>query len=306
MKNKILAVVVTYNRKDMLIKCIQHLLAQTFPFLDILIIDNNSTDGTEQAINSYMCDQIEFIKLPTNIGGAGGFNYGMKEAVLRGYEYCWVMDDDCFADKEALNEFIIADNILKGAYGFLAGTVLWIDGSGCQMNRQKIKKSFYKKIHYLKEGLISVRQSTFVSFFIKTSIIQEVGLPIKEFFIWGDDIEYTRRISAKKECFLVGKSIVVHAMTTNNGSSIATDSADRLARYNYAFRNENFLYRKEGISGVLYYNAKCILNIIRIFRYSRSKRLKRIWIILKNMISGLFFNPKLEFVCFNSEKYDNV
>lgn len=52
--NKIAAVVVTYNRKELLKKCIQHILEQTVDSLDIVVIDNGSTDGTEKIFMIYM------------------------------------------------------------------------------------------------------------------------------------------------------------------------------------------------------------------------------------------------------------
>ena len=83
-------------------------------------------------------------------------------------------------------------------------------------------------------------------------------------------------------------------MGSNSGSSIATDGKERIERYNYAFRNENYLYRKEGIKGVFYYIAKCGWNIIKILRYAKDSKFRRCYIILSNMIKGLFFNPDIE------------
>lgn len=51
---KIAAVVVTFNRKEYLVKNIEALLAQVNAPMDILIIDNASTDGTEETIRHYM------------------------------------------------------------------------------------------------------------------------------------------------------------------------------------------------------------------------------------------------------------
>ena len=128
-------------------------------------------------------------------------------------------------------------------------------------------------------------------------MIARAGLPIKEFFIWGDDIEYTRRLSMRMKlpCYLVGKSRVIHAMKENNGSSIATDVPERIGRYNFAFRNENYLYRKEGICGFVFYTEKCALNLLRILRFAKDHRLKRCWVIIRQYVSGLFFNPKIEY-----------
>ena len=87
MKDRTAAVVVTYNRKELLQKNVEALLAQTLRnVLDILIIDNASTDGTREAIG----DQIDkgevcYYNTKANLGGAGGFSYGIKIATEKGY-----------------------------------------------------------------------------------------------------------------------------------------------------------------------------------------------------------------------------
>lgn len=297
--NKVAAVVVTYNRINLLKQCVEALLKQKYP-CDILLVNNNSTDGTEgwalELLNKF--ENIKYHNTGANLGGAGGFNYGMRWAVEAGYEFVWVMDDDCITYEDTLEELMNADQILEGNYGWLSSVALWKDGKECKMNRQKLKKSFYDYMELIQYGLVQAEQATFVSLFLNVTTVKRVGLPIKDFFIWGDDIEYTRRIAVRcgLSSFLVGKSKVLHLMNNNLGSNIATDDRERIERYNFAFRNENFLYRKEGWRGILYYIAKCGLNIARILFYSKNCKLKRCFIILSCMIKGIFFNPKIEII----------
>lgn len=297
-QNKTVAVVVTYNRLEMLKENLSKLEKQTRP-CDVLVVNNASTDDTAQWLETY-CDQHKDTTahtLPTNIGGAGGFNHGMRWGVENGYDYIWVMDDDCFPNPDALEKLLEADALLEGDYGWLSSVALWTDGTECKMNRQKLRKDFYKRIELLRHGIIAAEQATFVSCFFRADTICVAGLPITDFFIWGDDIEYTRRISVRMQrpCYVCGQSVVTHAMASNNGSSIATDGAERIGRYNNAFRNENYLYRKEGIKGFAYYFAKCGLNGIRILRSAKDYKAKRCGVIVKQFFAGLFFNPRVEY-----------
>ena len=295
--NKIAAVVVTYNRLELLKQCVESLKKQTVP-CDILLVNNNSTDTTEEWATSVSQEnnKIKYRNTGANIGGAGGFNFGMRWAVEAGYEFVWLMDDDCLPYEDSLQELLEAHKILEGKYGWLSSAVLWKDGTACMMNRQKLEDNYYEQMELIRYGLVRVKQATFVSLFLCAETIKQVGSPIKEFFIWGDDIEYTRRIAVRYgiPSFLAGKSQVLHMMGSNSGSNIATDEKERIERYNYAFRNENYLYRKEGIKGVFYYIAKCGWNIIKILRYAKDSKLQRCYIILSNMIKGLFFNPDIE------------
>ena len=297
--NKIAAIVVTYNRIELLKQCIEALQKQTQP-CDILIVNNASTDNTEIVVTelAQRIPNLKYRNTGANIGGAGGFNYGMKWAVQDGYDYLWVMDDDCLPKKDALEKLVEADGILKGNYGWLASAVLWKDGRECKMNRPKLKKSFYDYLEFIQYGIIQAEQATFVSVFFRKEVVQKVGLPIKDFFIWGDDIEYTRRISVRNSLpsFVTGKSQVIHAMQENNGSNIATDVPERIDRYEYAFRNEGYLYRQEGWKGIAYYFAKCGWNWIKILLYAPDKKFKRSFVLWSSVLKGLVFNPKVEFV----------
>ena len=290
----IAAVVVTYNRLDLLRQCVEALRSQT-EACDILVVNNASTDGTDRWLDEQQ--DVNSRNTGSNLGGAGGFNYGMRWAVETGYEYVWVMDDDTLPEPDALEKLLEADRILDGKYGWLSSVALWTDGSECKMNRQKLKGSFHEYSPLLRHGLIQAEQATFVSLFLRSDIVHRFGLPIKEYFIWGDDIEYTRRIAVRggMPCFIAGQSQGVHIRKENRGSSISTDTSERMLRYRYAYRNEMALYRKEGVRGICYYIAKCGVNLWRILRYAPGNRFHRIQIMLEAMICGLFFNPKIEF-----------
>ena len=294
---KIAAVVVTRNRIDLLRQCVEHLLNQTYP-CDILIVDNDSTDGTGEWVmqHAHAYSKIRYRNTGANLGGAGGFNIGMRWAVEEGYSHVWIMDDDTFPQSDALEWLKEADRCLGVEYGYLASAVLWTDGQECRMNRPKLCKASSQQDGLLQEGIAACEQASFVSCFVPTEIVYRAGLPIREFFIWGDDVEYTRRLAVRMSlpCYLVKKSVVVHAMKENNGSSIATDNQERIARYNYAYRNEHFLYRKEGLRGFAYYTAKCGLNLFRILAKAKDHRMARLGVILRQYVRGFFFNPEIE------------
>ena len=301
---KTAAVVVTYNRLELLKRNIEALLAQTAA-CDILLVDNASTDGTGEAMRALeQAGKIQYRNTGANLGGAGGFNYGMRWAVEAGYQYVWIMDDDCLPNPDALEKLLEADSVLGGPenYGFLSSAVLWTDGRVCIMNRQKIAKDFYRHVELLKHGVIQIQQATFVSLLFPRESILRFGLPIKEFFIWGDDIEYTRRMAVRGNtpCYLAGQSQVIHATKNNTGSNIALDDVDRIDRYFYAFRNEAYLYRQEGLRGRLYCMAKRGRDFLRIMVHAEQKG-RRLKMLCKGIWAGLFFRPKVECIVTGKE-----
>lgn len=293
---RIVSVIVTFNRKNLLKECIEALLNQTEK-TDILIIDNASTDGTRAYIDEYILDnKILYHNTKSNLGGAGGFNYGMKIAVKQEYDYIWIMDDDTMPEPTALEELLKADRILDGNYGFLASAVLWKDGKSCLMNIPGVCKSWLSGIknNYVEKGIVGIKHASFVSVFFPKHIVREVGYPIKEFFIWNDDFEYTTRISDRHDCYYVSKSKVIHKMAANTEANILKDVPERLGRHRYGYRNEYFTIKKYGFSAKLKYYYKIIGICFSILKSDCKNKRKRIGIVLKGTIDGWFFNPKIE------------
>ena len=294
--NDVVAIVVTYNRLELLKECIQALQSQSLA-LDILVVDNNSNDGTRGYIEKLALTNKNIIYKNTgeNLGGAGGFNFGLKIAAKMDYEYVWIMDDDCIVQYDALAVFIDFINKTKSSFGFLSSKVLWRDGSLCMMNIQR--KSMYKNVSgkEFDELVLDIKMASFVSLFIPMKVVKELGFPIKDFFIWTDDWEYTRRISREYPCYLLNKSIVIHKSKSNMGADISTADWNNIGRFNYLYRNDVYLYRREGISGWLYQFVRLTYHILKVIFKSPNNILDRIGIIIKASLKGVNFCPKIEF-----------
>ena len=290
---KVIAVVVTYNRKELLKEAIEALLNQEYNNCDILIVDNASTDGTKEYIDELLKNtRVHYENTGANLGGAGGFNYGMKRACQMGCDYVWVMDDDCIVHKDSLTELLNADKQLNGNYGFLSSKVLWKDGSICKMNIPK--KTFSTWLKEFDKPVQEIAMASFVSLFVKTDIIKEMGLPIKEFFIWTDDWEFTRRISRKYKCYFISNSIVTHKSKNNEGADISTVEGDRVERFKYLYRNDVVLYRGEGFKGWVLLYIRLILHKLRILKSDKKDKKERIKIINNAIKEGKKFKPEIE------------
>lgn len=299
--NNILAVVVTYNRRTLLEECINALLQQSMKRFDILIVDNASTDDTSNLCCRYVqeYDNIIYENTGKNIGGAGGFHFGMRYGVEKGYNFFWVMDDDTIAECVALEELWKAHERLNGEYGFLSSAALWSDRTLCKMNTPGMNDSFdYEEYCKIKDGLIRIERATFVSLFVKRETVEKIGLPIKDFFIWCDDIEFTNRISKQYKSYFVVRSQVLHKMKKNVGSDISTDDVERVPRYYYEYRNFSYIAKQNGMLWKLYQLYRFGHNLVNITKYSKNKRMLRYKIVFKGYFSGLLFNPEVEYVTY--------
>lgn len=304
----IVAVVVTYNRKELLLQCIDCLRGQQVERsivdgvpadcaseLAIMVVDNASDDGTREALQGLIdAEAIDYRNTGANLGGAGGFNYGMREAVKAGYDYCWVMDDDCMVHPDSLQGLIDAHRRLRGDYGFLSSVVRWKDGSICKMNVQR--HPLTRNIEDFSKPLQPCTLASFVSLFVPCRIVAELGLPIKDFFIWTDDWEFTRRVSRKYPCYVVGGSVVTHASANNGAGTIVDDVPERLDRYRVIYRNDVVLYRDEGPVGYGYLIARGLGHIYRVLRHSPGDKARKVGIIVSGNLAGLRFHPDIEYV----------
>ena len=197
---KVCAIVVTFNRKTLLINCIRRLLKLEGQINKIVIVDNASIDGSYEFLqyNGLLSNgNIVWLRLDKNLGGAGGFFHGIKYALDNAYDYVWLMDDDGYPLENCFTKLIsiASDKIVVGP--------VVIDGE----NENDATLSFtYRFPHSTK---VIERYSEFKTFFpvvckgalfpfngtlIPIAIVRKVGLPKKEYFIWGDETEYILRI----------------------------------------------------------------------------------------------------------------
>lgn len=184
---KTIAVVVTYNRRLLLAECIKALRNQTKRPDTILVVNNGSTDTTEQWLKAQT--DLEFIT-QNNVGSGGGFTTGIEWAYKNNYSWIWCMDDDGYPKADAFENILAADTEPLSL-------------RNCAVVSKKDKKSFvwktgaYTTINEVKTPLIKGIGHPFNGTLLHRNIIEKVGLPKSKLFLWGDESEYYCRIVNK-------------------------------------------------------------------------------------------------------------
>ncbi len=294
---KVGAVVVTFNKCTYLKENLQHLLQQSYPLTTILVVDNHSSDNTPKYMYQMLSDysQIKYLRLSQNIGGAGGFHDGLQYLFENtDVDLAWLMDDDTMPTTDALLNLMKADTKLAGHFGFLASNVRFTDNHAALMNVPRTTNDWNESLNL---GLIKVKTSTFVSFLVSRQIVTKVGLPIKSFFIWSDDTEYSERISQRYPSYLVPESIIIHKMKVNRGVSFNQENdLQRLPRYFYSFRNNLYIERRHGITSYLRYIASiCLQILVMPFRHV-PYRWQKVKILMHGLIAGITFHPTIDYL----------
>ncbi len=249
------ALVVTYNRKALLIECLDAIKAQEYKPSSIVVVDNASTDGTDELFveGGELADipGLRYCRMTENLGGAGGFKEGIKQCLEVGCDWIWLMDDDCISRPNTLAELVAALPIAKDLgrdVSFLASAVVGPDGEPMNVPTVDVRptKNGYADWYLeLQNGIAEIENATFVSLFINADAVKMLGLPIGSFFIWGDDFEYTTRLTHNfGPAFLVGKSFVLHKRANAKSLDIQNeDDPARIANFHRLYRNNLVVMR---------------------------------------------------------------
>ncbi len=275
MPARIVAVVVTWNRRDLLRESLDALLGQTSPPAQIVVVDNASTDGTADLLAAEY-PELEVLHLDTNTGGAGGFSAGIERALTFEPDLVWLLDDDTVPTPTAAEALVDAWNGYRTATGHspavLASRVVWTDGRDHPMNTPRTKPgaSSEELAAAGQVGCTPIRSASFVSIMCDAEGIAERGLPVADYFLWNDDFEYSTRLIRDRAGLYCPKSVVVHK-TKVFGST----DADPGERFFYEVRNKVWLFsRSTGLSPSekLLYGGSTVRRWAGTFRKSQDRK----------------------------------
>jgi rhamnopyranosyl-N-acetylglucosaminyl-diphospho-decaprenol beta-1,3/1,4-galactofuranosyltransferase len=200
------AAILTHNRLELLKKSVCSLRNQTRKPDDIIVVDNGSTDGTAE----WLASQNDlFVVTQPNSGSAGGFFSAMKSGYERKHDWVFCLDDDVIPLEDALEKLTSNRYFLSSNTGFLCCRVVNPE-LRTYMTPRPIDP-FPKWYDTIGESLcVRVGNANFAGFMVGREAMRRFGLPIREFFIWEEDREYSERIARKMPCYCVLDSVVVH------------------------------------------------------------------------------------------------
>ncbi len=218
---KVLAIIVTYNRLELLKRCIKSISHQSVPPDKIVIVNNGSNDGTFDYLSK---SSFEYIS-QDNLGSAGGWHTAIDYGVKNKYEYIWLMDDDGFPEKNALSQLlsnfseniscissVVVDETDKSKMVFPMpvyvniGKKKFIIPLLKTRNYLKLKQryKFYEFCHLFNGALI------------RTKTVKEIGNVNKDYFLYGDEVDYFNRLKLSGKIFTMMNSIHYHPPRANN------------------------------------------------------------------------------------------
>lgn len=196
MEQKIIAVVVTFNRLTLLKRAIAFIQKQTLPVYEIIIVNNGSTDGTSEWLTS---QKDLTVVNQDNVGGAGGFYTGIQIAHEHGANWVWCMDDDVYPTETCL-ETLYSYSQRYSNIGIIcprriqSGNVIY--GETLKFNLANPFRPLNRFLSSKDVGiheLVKIEGMAFEGPLISCSVIENIGLPNKDLFIFFDDSDYSYR-----------------------------------------------------------------------------------------------------------------
>ncbi|MCH2068570.1 MAG: glycosyltransferase [Shimia sp.] len=209
---RLIAVVVTYNRLGKLQETVARLLDVPVDALEkVLVVNNASTDGTGDWLAAQRDPRLIVEHMSDNLGGAGGFEHGMR-LVTKTYDPDWIvmMDDDGRPTAGTFERFQGMD---VSQWDALAAAVYYPDGAICDMNRPSRNPFWHGKVflrtllgrggrdgfHITPEDYQGAPKqidvSSFVGLFVSREAIAQIGFPDGRLFVYGEDGLYTLTLS---------------------------------------------------------------------------------------------------------------
>jgi GT2 family glycosyltransferase len=250
---RIFACVLTYNRRDILLSCLEAVLGQTARVDRVVVFDNGSTDGTQDFLRErgILENQvIDFVRVEQNLKPAGGFSAMLRHAYDGGCDWAWAMDDDVIPEPDALEELVRAYRAgfkRPSDLGFLVSRVQTPDG---RPNNVPDVETFQDQqnppcwAELLHHAMVRVRWSTMNSVLFPRSTFEKFGLPSPDFVYGGEDVDLTMRIVRERPGYIVGRSLATHLRAVSGTfHPLNEKNPARLPLYFYYYRSQTYLRR---------------------------------------------------------------
>lgn len=287
-------VVCNYNKASYVVKCIESILNSSFKHMDILVIDNGSTDNSVNELRKFQ-DRIEIVQNKQNLGGSGGFNTGLRRLLQKQYKYIMLIDNDVILEKEAIEQLYHFME-QKKEVGLAGAKIMKMDdkeylqemGAMIDYDNLGVKPFFAGEKD--REDIPDVIYCDYVpacALIARVAAIRKVGILPEDNFIYWDDMEWGYNFNqAGYKVASYGKSKVWH----KGGVTI---SANTFQTY-YWYRNKIKFFLKHHVNmtnqeikeNILDEMFRAIYACFYSGRYNKSKTLMNAFLDALNNIGG--------------------
>lgn len=266
-------VIVTYNRLKMLKTCLEHAFGQTMKPCAVVVVDNCSTDGTSEYLDQlkrgkeYPSESMRFLLYheKENIGGAGGFHDGLKIAVKHtDADWFLLIDDDAILDYDCMEKM---DPQTSQHPASAYACSVYYKGELELSHRQDRKGNIPEKQYEQPEFLCE--RTSFCGSMFSRDLVEKIGYPLKEYFLWFDDTEYSLRVKRHTDIVVRTDASLQHGDPDKPDQRATVDW-----RYYYGTRNHlDMLRRHKMIPQYIAFDLEArLIVLLRYLRIARNRK----------------------------------
>jgi len=285
--DSIVAVLVTHNRLALLRVGVEALLAE--PIDHLVVVDNRSSDGTAEFLAELHDTRVRVVHSEQNLGGAGGFELGMRAAMELGPDWMVLLDDDARPAPGAIGEF--RRRRFPADVGGVGAAVYSPSGEIAEVNRPALnpfhglagiaravvhgRSSLHVPDDAYRRAEVDVDCISFVGYFVRASLVAgELGFPPGEFFIYADDQIYSFRV---RQLGLRNVFVPAIVFVHDTATYASPGAVSPLWKAFYLSRNSMRFYREmAGRWYPLVVPFKIVAWIARVPRYGDKRRYLRL------------------------------
>jgi rhamnopyranosyl-N-acetylglucosaminyl-diphospho-decaprenol beta-1,3/1,4-galactofuranosyltransferase len=193
-------VVVTHNRAALLTRMLAGLAASERQPDAVIVVDNASSDHTQTVLAGTVDLPLRVIRSEENLGGAGGFHLGVREAYRGGYDRVWLMDDDVIPAPDCLTVLMAADeDCLMAVREDRAGRLVEKAATRFDLRNPLAlrPKTAMVETEYADRAAmperVELQNVAFEGFMVRRTVLERIGLPDASYFIFYDDVDFALR-----------------------------------------------------------------------------------------------------------------
>lgn len=247
MNSKITVVILNWNGRDDTLECLDSVYKMNYPRLEVVVVDNGSSDNSVPAIRERFKDVL-LIENKANLGFCGGYNIGIKYALSREPDYLLILNNDAVAAPSLIEEL---KNVVDSDPGIGAVSplitfydnqdLIYFSGTKIDWGNGDFRAQYPRKFIESAKGPIDIDFTGWCATFMKTEVMEKVGLLDEQFFAYYDDADWGARCKARGlRTVLYPKKLTRHKVSNSTGGSFSPSV------YFYLFRNRLFFMRKHG------------------------------------------------------------
>lgn len=191
---KVFAIILNYNGKSVIKRCLASVFKADYPNLEVVLVDNNSKDGSLEMARSNF-SKAHFIKNEENLGFAAGVNVGIRFALERAADYVLLLNNDAEVEPDSLSKLVaMAEN--DNQIGIVSPVVFSAESKDIWFSGGKIDWWRMKTVHIPKISTDDYYESEFISgcaMLIRKDVFKKIGLFDEDFFLYWEDVDFTVR-----------------------------------------------------------------------------------------------------------------